>query len=235
MRALRLGSGLILFAYIALHLICHALGLNSLASAEAALRLSLKLWHSLPGSILLYGAAAIHFGLALQVVVLRPSLRMPLSHLIRFMLGFAIPLLLIGHVVSTRLAWEIHAAEPTYARVVSGLFASGGEGRQLALLVPGWVHGCMGLYFASVGRTWFQRLRPLLVAASVFLPLLAAAGFFSMAGELTIPADAPAATARRLSPMQQADLASWRQFMLNCYFGLIALVVALRLLRRPTD
>ena len=37
-RDLRLASGLVLFVYVTLHLVCHALGLVSLETAEAALR-----------------------------------------------------------------------------------------------------------------------------------------------------------------------------------------------------
>ena len=60
-RDLRLASGLILFTYIALHLTNHALGLVSLSFAEAGLRIAVSFWQSLPGTTLLYGAAATHF------------------------------------------------------------------------------------------------------------------------------------------------------------------------------
>src|SRR4029079_697569 len=63
-RNLRLASGLVLFTYITLHLANHALGLVSLDVAETALRVTVAMWHSLPGTILLYGPFAIHFLLA---------------------------------------------------------------------------------------------------------------------------------------------------------------------------
>jgi adenylate cyclase len=55
-RDLRLASGLVLFGYVALHLLNHALGLVSVAVAERGLELAVTLWHSLPGTVLLYGA-----------------------------------------------------------------------------------------------------------------------------------------------------------------------------------
>ena len=61
---LRLASGVILFTYVAAHLTNHALGLISLAAAERGLRLAVAAWHSLPGTVLLYGGAAIHITLA---------------------------------------------------------------------------------------------------------------------------------------------------------------------------
>ena len=59
-RYLRLGSGLVLFVYVTSHLVNHALGLVSLAFAETGLRIAVGIWHSWPGTGLLYGAAAAH-------------------------------------------------------------------------------------------------------------------------------------------------------------------------------
>ena len=78
-RGLRLGSGLVLFTYIAAHLANHALGLVSVAAAEHGLNLALRVWHSVPGTILLYGAAATHVTLALDALYRRRTLRMPRS------------------------------------------------------------------------------------------------------------------------------------------------------------
>ena len=72
-RSLRLASGLVLFTYITAHLINHALGLVSLKTAEAALEFAVEVWSSTPGTVLLYGAFAIHFVLALWSVYERRS------------------------------------------------------------------------------------------------------------------------------------------------------------------
>jgi adenylate cyclase len=103
-RSLRLASGLILFAYITAHLANHALGLVSLDTAEQGLRLTTLIWQSRPGTLILYGAAATHFVLALWAVYERRTFRLPPSELLRIALGFALPLLLIGHVSATRIA-----------------------------------------------------------------------------------------------------------------------------------
>jgi len=86
-RDLRLASGLVLFAYVTLHLVCHALGLVSLETAEAALRATVVIWHSPPGTLLLYGAAFVHVGLALFAVYKRRTLRMPPLQALRIALG----------------------------------------------------------------------------------------------------------------------------------------------------
>jgi adenylate cyclase len=145
-RRLRLASGIVLFVYISSHLLNHALGLISLNFAERALAIAKEVWYSRPGTLLLYGAAAAHVFLALRTVYTREHWHLPLIEYVRLGAGFSLPLLLIGHVVTTRLAFAMDIGNPRYASVVQSLMSSGNEGWQLALLAPGWVHGCLGLW-----------------------------------------------------------------------------------------
>ncbi|HEV2041845.1 MAG TPA: 2Fe-2S iron-sulfur cluster-binding protein [Casimicrobiaceae bacterium] len=232
-RDIRLASGLVLFAYVTSHLVNHALGLISIDAAERGLALGVRVWQSVPGTVLLYGAAATHLTLAFVAIYRRRTLRMPPADLLRILLGLGIPLLLIGHAVATRLAHELYGYAPEYHRVVWALWTSNGEGRQLALLVPGWLHGCLGLHFAFSRHRLYQRLRVVLFAAALLLPILAGLGFLSMGKELAanpsflaamnaIPAAAPA---------EGLALARLRDSMLALYFSSIALVFAAREIR----
>src|SRR5690242_9255533 len=108
LRPVRLASGLVLLTYVTLHLANHALGMWSLALAERGLTWSVALWQSGPGTILLYSAAGVHFMLACQTVYVRRHWRLPPIEWIRLWAGFSLPLLLIGHVVSTRLAVTLY-------------------------------------------------------------------------------------------------------------------------------
>src|SRR5947207_4930896 len=188
---LRLASGLILFAYVAAHLANHALGLISVAAAEDGLRVAVAVWQSLPGTVLLYGAAAIHITLAFVALYEHRTLRMPPIELLRIALGFGIPTLLIAHAVTTRLAFEAYGAQPDYARIVWMLWHSNREGRQMALLVPGWLHGCLGLNFAFCRQVWYQRARLILFDAALLLPILALLGFLAMLKEVSLLAQDP--------------------------------------------
>lgn len=232
-RELRLGSGLVLLGYIAAHLLNHALGLVSVPLAERAMALGLLLWHSLPGSVLLYGAAATHVALALHALYQRRTLRMPPLELLRIWLGLGIPLMLINHVVYTRAAWELYDAAPRYARVVWSLWLSGGEGSQLAMLVPGWLHGCLGVHFAFGRRPLYRRLQLPLFALALLVPVLGGLGFLAMAKELAADAalrprlDALAT----LAPDAQDGLQQLRGAILAGYFGLIGCVFAAREVR----
>jgi len=143
-RNLRLASGLVLFGYILAHLVNHALGLISLDTAEAGLEIAIRVWSSLPGTVLLYGAAATHFLLALWSVYVRRTFRLPPLELLRIALGFTLPILLIGHAAATRLAWELFGVPSDYTRVVTNLWLADSQGMQLGLLAPGWLHGCLG-------------------------------------------------------------------------------------------
>jgi len=123
-RDLRLGSGLVLFAYITAHLANHSLGLVSVSVAEVGLRVAVAFWHSLPGTVLLYTAAGVHLTLAMVAVYERRTLRMPAPEALRIAFGFGIPLLLIGHLTSTRFAFELYGLHSDYARIVGALSTS---------------------------------------------------------------------------------------------------------------
>lgn len=232
-RDLRLASGLVLFTYIGLHLANHALGLVSVKAAEQALDLAVRIWHSLPGTLLLYGAATAHVALALLGLYRRRTLRMPPLEVLRIALGLGIPILVIGHVVATRIAWEAYRLSPEYSRVVWALWLSDGEGRQLALLVPGWLHGCLGVNFAFGRRDWYQRTRPVLFAVALLLPVLGALGFLAMGKELALDTGSrefldggvqvPEATRLALARLRDGALAAW--------FAIIGLVFAAREVR----
>ena len=233
-RNLRLASGLVLFTYVTLHLVCHALGLVSLDAAEAGLRATVRLWHSGPGTVLLYGAAALHIGLALFAIYERRTLRMAPLNALRIALGLVMPLALIGHFVGTRYAFEHFGLAPEYSRIAANLWAGGAKGLTLGLLAPGWVHGCLGLRFAfGHGRHW-RRWHLALFGAALLLPVLAGLGFVSMGRELTaqrtvIERQPAAGTAQR------AGLEAMRQSAVDTYLALIGLLVLGRLLRGVSE
>jgi len=230
LRDLRLASGLVLFAYVASHLANHALGLFSLATAERGLALAVAAWHSVVGTIVLYGAAGVHVTLAFAAIYRRRTLRMPPAELLRIVLGLGIPMLLIGHAIGTRIAWELYDASPEYRRVVWGLWSSDSEGRQLALLVPGWLHGCLGLHFAFNRRRLYQRTHYALFGAALLLPVLAGLGFLSMGKELAASTEGHAALVAQYDgdAAMRIEVSRMRDATLAIYFALIAGVFAAR-------
>jgi adenylate cyclase len=222
-RKLRLVSGLVLFVYVAGHLINHALGLVSLSAAERGLAVAVGFWHWWPASILLYSSAAIHVALAFYALYERRTLRLPAIEWLRIILGFGMPILLIGHVISTRAAFEVYQLAPEYGRVIQGLWSSGNEWLQLGLLAPGWIHGCLGLHIAFGHRRFYRQVFMLWFSVALLLPVLSALGFLMMSKEVI--AAPPAAVNPR------DGIASLRQSALATYLLMFALLLAARSLR----
>jgi adenylate cyclase len=233
-RDLRLASGLVLFTYVSVHLLTHASGLWSLDAAETGLAVAVRVWHSLPGTLVLYGAAATHIGLALWSIYERRTLRMPPLDLVRILLGLGTPLLLIGHVVATRYASDAYGLSPVYSRIVYNLFVSDNEGRQLALLVPGWLHGCLGVWYAFKRRDAVMRLKLPLFAFALLVPVLAGLGFVSMGREIEDLARDPdwiASHAEVAPDAARVGLARVRDGILFAWLALIGMVFLAREIR----
>ena len=72
----RLGSGLVLFAFALGHFLNHALGLVSVDAMEAMQAVRSGFWRSPPGTVLLYGALAIHVGFGLYKLIGRRTWRL---------------------------------------------------------------------------------------------------------------------------------------------------------------
>lgn len=189
---MRLASGLVLLTYVATHLLNHALGLVSLAAAEAGRELFVAFWRSAPATAAFYGALLLHFGLALSALWERHTLRMPWLEAARIALGFTIPLLLAFHMAQTRLAWELTGWDDTYARVTASMWANGMTPRQLAMVSVVWLHACFGLHLAFRHRAAWRRWQSTLVVAATLLPVLAFTGYLAMAREASALVPAPA-------------------------------------------
>lgn len=213
-------SGVVLLVYLLLHLVNHALGIWSLDLAARGLMLALRLWHSMPGTVLLYGAALLHFSLALRTIYGRRYWALPLTEWVRLWAGLSLPLLLIRHAVSTRLAASLYGFEPNYERIVISLITSGTQGLQLALLAPGWLHGCLGLWLRMRHHATVRRAKPALAGMLVLMPLFSAAGFIRMKQAVMAVSVGPLRPDTKLVA-HQAALDSWRHNILMLYLSLL--------------
>lgn len=185
-------TGLVLFAYVATHLINHALGLISFAAMEAGREWFLAAWRNPVGTVLLYGSLLAHFGLAMWALYVRRELRMPPGEAMRLCLGILIPVLLAQHVAGTRGAHAIAGTNDSYAYVllVHFKYATVHLYIQTAALVAAWLHGCIGLYYRLRLRPWFSRATPVLYAVALVLPVLSWLGYIAAGREvLALAAD----------------------------------------------
>jgi adenylate cyclase len=122
-RRLRLGSGLVMFAYVTTHFLNHSLGLLSVDVMDRVLEHVYRYWSSALGGVILYGAFATHYSLALWALWLRRSLRMPVAEATQLVLGFSIPFFLVDHVLQTRSP-SSNLGDLTDNPLVSGIFAT---------------------------------------------------------------------------------------------------------------
>jgi adenylate cyclase len=224
-RHVRLASGLIMFVYLTVHLLNHALGVFSLDLAQHALNGAMMVWRNPIASFLLYGAAAVHFSLALWTLYSRREWRLPWIEILRLAAGFSFPVLLIGHAVTARLGDALYDLHPSYESVIDNLLAAGTQGVQLALLAPGWLHGCLGLWITLRHYETMRRLKPLLIALVILIPLFAAAGFIHMAAAVIALGPRPPVSPDVLAA--QAALGAWKDRITDWYFGAIAAALLL--------
>ena len=190
----RLTSGVVLVAYLLSHLLNHSLGIVSLEAMEAGRLIFLGLWRNPAGTVLLYGALAVHLALVLYSLYRRRTLRMPRWEAGQIVLGLAVVPLLALHVTATRGLNEFFAVEDFYAYVLASIYVFDPmEGlKQAAALIVAWLHAAMGLHFWLRIKPWYDRLMPYLYALALLLPAGALAGFMSAGHEVELLLEDPA-------------------------------------------
>jgi adenylate cyclase len=238
-RRIHLISGLVMLAYVAMHLLNHALGLVSIDAMEWALaRIVVPIWSLPPMRIALYGAFAAHYSLALWSLWQRQTLRLRGSELLQLILGFLIPMLLVRHVLGTRVSDSFFGTDiDYYTWELWRLFvvAPSRGYWQLATIVIAWSHAMLGLHFWLRVRPWYARYRELGLTVAVLVPVLALLGTAEAARQVAVlAADMPAAFAsmRLPTPETGAALEHIGDLLIWCFVAALAAVLLARLARR---
>jgi len=176
---IRIASGLVLFTFALLHFLNLGLGLLSPTWMENAQTWRQVFTRSLPGEIILYGAMLAHMGLAIWKLAGRRTLRMPIWEAVQISLGLIVPLLLIDHLVHTRVAHEVFGVNDDFGYISVLIWGTPDGLWQAVLLLIVWVHGCMGLHFWLRTTKWWPRWLPVMIGFAVFVPAFALAGFLT--------------------------------------------------------
>ncbi len=238
-RQIRLWAGLVLFTYLTTHFLNHALGLVSVDAMLAGREWFLLLWRSRLGTLALYTAFTVHLLLAYWSLYRRRTLRVPAWEATQLILGLSIPLLLVSHVVGTRLAHELAGTRDSYGLVLLVLWTLDPVAgwRQAIVLVIAWLHGCVGLHFWLRLRAWYRRYAWLIYSGALLLPVLALLGFAGGGREIGRRAENPAyvtevmAAARRPNAEQRLVLGRVSDSIFWGHLGMIALVLTARAVR----
>ena len=241
-RRIRLVAGLVMLAYVTMHLLNHALGLVSIAAMGWALsQVVFPIWSFPPIEAALYGSFAVHYALALWALWQRQTLRLRGSEYLQLVLGFSLPMLVASHVVGTRVADSFFGTyDLFYEHVLYNYFvATPFRGYlQLATLVVAWTHAMLGLHFWLRIRPWYARWREYALTGAVLIPVLSLLGTIEAGRQIAALAATPGwraqAFAQMILPTPQTALALERiTDGLIWFFGLaVAAVLIARLARR---
>ena len=186
-RDIRLCTGLVIAVFITSHLINHALGLVSINAMEIYRKAHAAIWQSPPGVVALYGSIFIHFLLALYALYKRSHLRLRPSSAIQLAFGLMVPLLLLEHVIGSRLIPFLFDFEATYLYSLSFLWLNDASfWKQTALIFIVWTHLCVGLHFWLRVKSFFEKYEALFYSVATVIPLLGWLGFIQ-AGKLIEP------------------------------------------------
>ncbi|MGV1836193.1 adenylate/guanylate cyclase domain-containing protein [Rhizobium rhizogenes] len=181
-RKFRLGSGLVIFSFVIMHLANHSLGLISLSAATEAQHWFMVVWRNPVGTVLFYGALIVHILLVLRMLYKRRTLVMPAGEAFQIVTGLLVPLLLIDHIIATRVVHEIYGYHDNYRAIVRGLWVTSplnGVRQSIVLLIV-WLHGCIGIHFWLRYRAWYTAIAPVMLSFAITLPVLALLGFAAM-------------------------------------------------------
>jgi adenylate cyclase len=187
LREIRLAAGLVVFTYVTLHFVDHALGNVSIGAMESGLALLKLIWQSPPGAILLYSALTTHMCLGFWALYERRDFRLTRIEATQLVLGLSIPFLLVDHLLATRVSLSLFGTEKGYAEVLlkfwvrSPIFGV----LQAALLLIVWIHGCIGVLSWLRLKPFYPRARDALLSFVVLLPALALLGYYQ-AGRRTL-------------------------------------------------
>jgi len=189
-------SGLILFAFVLTHLLNHAVGIFGVGAMEHVQAWRWFIWRSWPGTVLLYGALAVHVVLSSVRVMRRRTWRMPPDEMLQILSGLAIPLLAAGHVLQTRVASSYFGVDVSYGVVLHNLWPAIAFS-QTALLVVTWSHGVIGIHHAARYQPWYRHWRMPGLVLAILIPCLSLAGFVAGGREASQLPPAPVTQEQR--------------------------------------
>lgn len=228
----RLYSGLVLFAFLATHLVNHALGIVSVQAMDAGRGVFLFVWRSWPGTAVLVLATVAHVVMALIAIYRRRAWQgLSRAEIVQYLTSIAIPPLLVLHLLANRGLHEMYGLEDTYSWVLMALWQIDPfEGlKQAILTILAWVHGCIGVHMWLRLKPFYKPIAPTLYTTALMLLVLSLAGFVSGGQEVSLRTQDPV----WLNAFQQrtalpAEASAWVYATRDmAWSGMIALVVLL--------
>ena len=186
-------SALVLLAFVVCHLTAHSFLLVSFERAGAALDILMYPWRSVIGTAVLASALLAHYSNALWSIYVRRHLRLSRWEWWQLSLGLCIPLLLMFHVIGTRVAEGLLGVTSHYSSVllVQWQLSPWLGVLQVAAVLTVWTHASIGVHFWLRTKTWYAGWRPLFVGVGLLLPTLALSGYVTAGNQVLRAAENP--------------------------------------------
>lgn len=226
---LRIASGLVLFLFTLFHLINHAVGLVGVDAMLEFQHWRVLVWRSWPGTIVLVVALVLHVVLAIEKLTSRSTWHLDLWESVRLVSGLLIPLLLLPHIVNTRVAHAAFGVDDTYVYELARLWPQGAL-TQISLLTLVWTHGCLGLHFWLRTVPVYRNYATPLGVLALVIPLAAISGFAIGGREVAAMTNTPSGLTSikalthwpSLEADQHLSIIRWR-VQVTVWLGLVAL------------
>ena len=154
--------------------------------------------------------------------------------------GLLVPVLLLAHVMATRIARALADFMPDYGWILSIYWRWAPDyGLQQVLLVAVvWVHGCIGLLAWLRLRPWWPRIAAFIYPPVFALPIVALFGFVHGGDEALMRLEGDAAFKAEVLAQSRAgysvlpDILSWQHGLLAAYAVLALVALGPMTLRR---
>ncbi|WP_353181192.1 adenylate/guanylate cyclase domain-containing protein [Bosea sp. (in: a-proteobacteria)] len=216
-RNIRFVSGLILLAFATSHFLNHAMGIFGVHAMEQVQNWRYWFWHTWPGTVALYASLLLHPLFALLRVAQRRTFKMPAREMLQIALGLAIPLLLVDHIIATRVAGAYFQIDESYRAVLRRIWPNAALTQSLLLLLV-WGHGMIGIHFLLRSRDSYRHWRDVFLLAAILVPLLALIGFFVAARQAILLGLPP----ELVTPAQEAMVSFQVIWAKRLFYGLVA-------------
>ena len=235
---LRLTSALVLLSFVICHLVAHSLLIVSLDAANVAFDVTMYVWQTEIGTALLLAAFFVHYGNALWSIYVRQSLRLAPWQWTQVGLGLCIPLLILSHVMGTRVADSTLGVVGSYQSVLIAhwVAAPWHAIMQTAAVLTVWTHACIGIHFWLRTKTAYARWRPYLLGFALLLPAFALAGYIAAGNEVLRASRDPDYVAQvlresHITPKTGSEVLLWAELGIAAHLAMIGLAFGGRELR----
>lgn len=196
-RGLRIGTGLVLFTFVTMHLINVSLGLVSLEMLEAGRPYFMGLWSNPVGGNILIVSMVVHVALGFAAVYRRNTLKLAPYDAVQLVSALLIVPLMAAHILGVTLVSSVFETNTTFRSILqffwvyeplSGLM-------QVLGLTAVWIHGCIGVFAWLRLKAWWGRFTIVAYPLAVAIPVMALLGFVNAGNEVIAAANADVSAA----------------------------------------